>query len=180
MSLGTIAIKWAQLEVALSHYYALLVLGKGSHGNARPIVIEALEAIPTWHGKCTLLTRATELRFDPKTAKELSKLLFAIKDTQDYRNEVLHGRWHVSETVPDKWVHSRSVLGAMKVYDLSSLSQISRDISEAMGKLSAFFETLKKRLEDTEGYYAAAIQELLASLEGEDDQESVQDNLGST
>ena len=170
MSLGTIAIKWAQLEIALSRFYALLVLGKESHGHARIILIEALEAIPTWHGKCNLLTRATELRFDARTAKELGKLLYTIKDTQDDRNEVLHGRWHVSEEAPNKWIHSRSIHGPMKAYDQACLSQISRDISDAITTLFRFFEAIKKRLEYTENYYAIALQELLTDLESEQEQ----------
>jgi hypothetical protein len=165
MSLGIIAIKWAQLEIVLAQYYVMLVLGKESHGHAKIIVIEALEAIPTWQGKCNLPTRATGLRFDSETAKRLSKLLHAIKDTQDDRNEVLHGRWQVSEEAPDKWVHGRSVLGPMKAYDQACLSQISQDITDAMIELGKFFATIKKRLDDTESSYAIALQEMLTSLE---------------
>jgi hypothetical protein len=180
MSLGMIAIKWAHLEMALAQYYARLVLGEEHNGQVKRIVIEALESVPTWYGKCKILTSATELRFDHKTAKELGKLLYSIKDIQDDRNEVLHGRWHVSEEAPGKWIHSASALGPMKAYDQACLLQISSDINAAMVELHNFFMAIKKRLKDDASRLAMEIEEMLANLDVHQDQNTVENNLGGT
>jgi hypothetical protein len=179
-SLGMIAVTWAQLEMVLSQYYTLVVLGEDSTGPARYVVIEALEAVPSWHTKAKLLVSATQIRFDHGTAKALSKLLFRVKDIQDDRNEVIHGRWFTSSSAPGRWIHSPSVLGPMKAYDLACLTQIYDDIWDAMTELRKFFVALKERAKQISSVYAVTLQEMLAGFEPQQDENAADNELGGS
>ena len=172
MPIGKICLDWAFLEALLSQHYALLVFGdRDQTDQAERTIIDALETLPTWRTKCTLLVDAAERRLGKSTAKELSHLLGTIESVQKRRNNVVHGRWFKAKDQPRIWVRRRTRSGPAESWDADCFFQIRKDIRDAMEALNAFFEEIRKRLKH--GTYRTALAEVLKDFRPKQKEDAV-------
>lgn len=159
MGIGMVSIEWSLLELYLSYWYALMVLGLESEDRVAQVTVsESLESLVNWDSKTRLLVAATKRRLDHRASKDLQKLLFRAKNAYGRRNAVVHGRWSTSAEEPGKWIHQKSMFGEAEVYDNACFRQISNDIGDAVTQLQRFFDGVRERLKSP---YAEALRSIM-------------------
>lgn len=106
--IGSIAAEWSNLETIFANYFALFLFGfrdeeiQKEHGGER-IALDVIENTPSFQAKRTLLLNAAFARFgeDDAACKKLQKELGRLDSVHRQRNNVVHGRWALSDDLPD-------------------------------------------------------------------------------
>ncbi len=115
------------------------------------IAMETFDMINSFQQKRAMLVSAATRRFSDKvTLDDFKKCLKTLQETGDLRTVAAHGRWGVSSSILTGLVWMRNagdIAGAM-VYEPRDFEGDLSRISDAAGKLSAFFQaTMFPRLE---------------------------------
>jgi hypothetical protein len=154
ISIGTICIRWAYLEMLMSTYYGLMVFGSEiqdeQNAGAYLAVIDAFESLPTWNTKKTLIVAATGRRLNDKIAKKLDSLLKRVENRQRRRNNVVHARWFLSGE-KGKWMRHRGLASRVEPepYNVPKFKELELQIVHDTTELAAFFDELQPLLKES-------------------------------
>ncbi len=165
--IGAICGAWSQTETLLALVFSKLVVGHRHFSDSTDItLVEVLDSIPNFVQKRRIILAASKRVLSGAQHSRLESLLKRIQHLQDARNNIVHGRWCVSEDYPGGLVHAKQLayFGNAKVYSPGHFVEILEVIEEATGDLKLFLEEVLPELEA----FAQAAVKLSASAKSED------------